>query len=434
MASKQYEFRVPILGFVLVDEGEKAVIDTPPFQRLRSIRQLGMTFLVYPGACHTRFEHSLGTMELATRIFDLLRLKYKDELQSALGWKNDSDFQHARRLLRLAALLHDVGHAPFSHSSEALLPRGKPHEHYTREIIENSLIAKVLRKSGLEDEEIANVADIATEKALTPDQIFLSQLITGEVGADRIDYLLRDCHHTGVEYGRFDHQRIIHTLEFAPLPGGAEEQAQPGLAIEEGGLHAVEGMMLARYFMFLQVYYHKTRRVLERHLGIFLKDYLGGTGFNGLADVDDYLQWDDNRVLHLLRQKKFRRHRSRILGRQHYQLVERIGPHPNKGEVVKFMWLKRELEARFEDQIIFDMVEPTRVCGTGVQVHLLTGEHAGKVLPLISLSSNEEPASRLSDILCRHVRYLSVYASRGSYQEIKNFCDKFWGDRKKEGV
>jgi len=139
---KRYEIRDPVYGFVSFNEWEKEIIGHPAFQRLRRIKQLALTEMVYPGAVHTRFEHSLGVMHLATKMYDSIVDSSHSLLEDRLSY-NKAGLEKDRQLIRLAALLHDVGHAPFSHASEEIMPvnanKNKPfkHEDYTTSIIKN---------------------------------------------------------------------------------------------------------------------------------------------------------------------------------------------------------------------------------------------------------------------------------------------------------
>ena len=264
MAKVHHEVRDGLYGFIEFDNLEKELIDSAPFQRLRCIHQLAMCYQVYPGATHKRFEHSLGVMEAATRIFDSVftrRLpdhvfqRIEDELKpDRMGyWK---------RVLRLAALLHDVGHLPFSHAAEeALLPEGWSHEHLTASLIRESEIHEILRAARpiVDPEDVVDLcwdvrkrARAEPKFALSPWKTLLNDIITGNTfGADRIDYLLRDSWHTGVAYGRFDHQRLIAGLRATVDPGNDEIT----LGLDIGAIHAAEALLLGRYFMYTQVYF-----------------------------------------------------------------------------------------------------------------------------------------------------------------------------------
>lgn len=288
-----HEVRDPIHGFILYDDLERDLINSRPFQRLRRIKQLALTCLVYPGAFHTRFEHSLGVMEVASQLFDTLMRKGHFALLQALGITNEAERERLRRVLRVASLLHDLGHPPFSHAPEDLLPGG--HEAFTAKLIRETEI-----KSIIEDEHYD--AGISAEHDVIPVAVgprfctvllsashqFLTELITGVFGADRMDYLLRDSLHTGVKYGQFDLHRLVHTLTFTRSP----ETDDPVVALEAGGIHAAEGLILARYFMFQQVYYHHMRRIYDHHLRQALCAILAGQAWT--ADVSEYMRWNDS--------------------------------------------------------------------------------------------------------------------------------------------
>lgn len=212
-----FEFRDSVHGFVKLTEAEVEIINTPTFQRLRDIRQLGMGHMVYPGANHTRFEHSLGCVHVAT---EMLRLLRERETQAGHPTFNDAfradegDYQRVRKLLRIGALLHDLGHPPFSHSAEGLLPSGLKHEEITARLIREPEVAAKIDEhysaGGITVEDAIAVATTPKHaEGIKPrtsrTNIFLNQILTGELGADRIDYLLRDAHHSGQRSGQFDY-------------------------------------------------------------------------------------------------------------------------------------------------------------------------------------------------------------------------------------
>jgi HD superfamily phosphohydrolase len=313
-----HEVRDPVHVFVHYDDDEQAVIDSVPFQRLRYIHQLALSYLVYPGATHTRFEHSLGVMDLAGRIYDVVTRPDKviDEIRGIVPTAGSDPREHSywRSALRMAALCHDMGHLPFSHAAEEdLLPDGWDHERITWEIIHSDVLAPVWN-SIVPKPEPDHVGKLAlgprkVEKlrlSLTFDtwEAILAEIIAGDVfGADRIDYLLRDSLHAGVAYGRFDHNRLIDTLRVMPRPPqerGNEEAAEiregePALGCERGGLESAEALQLARYFMFAQVYFHSTRLIYDIHLKDFLAAWLPEGKF--ATDVDKHLTLTDIDVL-----------------------------------------------------------------------------------------------------------------------------------------
>jgi HD superfamily phosphohydrolase len=283
-----HEIRDPIHVFIHLDNEDRQFLDSEPVQRLRHISQLAMTPLVYPGACHTRFEHSLGVMHVADRIFSLViqpGSRYsgdsvvRDLLDANL--QNESDRAYWRKTVRLAALCHDIGHLPFSHATEDLLPEGMTHESIAVDLIFNSglkdLWSTALRLSGVDPMHVAKIAlgeksaakVFGATKTFTAWERVLSEIITGDIfGADRIDYLLLDSHHTGVAYGRFDHNRLIETLRLLPEESDSDVVV---LGVQGGGIHSAEALLLARYFMFSQVYFHPIRQIYDTHLTDFLK-------------------------------------------------------------------------------------------------------------------------------------------------------------------
>ena len=269
MPGKIHEFRDPVHVFIRLESAERDVVDSLPFQRLRDIHQLALTYLIYPGATHKRFEHSLGVMEVATRIYDTVTApqNIRDESVRKLIPNDGFDHGYWRRVLRMAALLHDVGHLPFSHAAEKLLPEGSSHETISQTLIEGDLADLLHKALHVRPSDVARLAlgnKYRGGPEFDPWERILSEIIVGNAfGADRIDYLLRDSLHAGVSYGRFDHHRLIDTLRI--LPGES-----PSLGIEEGGLHAAEALVWARYFMYAQVYFHSVRRIYDIHLKEFL--------------------------------------------------------------------------------------------------------------------------------------------------------------------
>ena len=234
MPGDVHEIRDPIHVFVRLDTDERRVLDSAPFQRLRHIHQLALTYLVYPGATHKRFEHSLGVMELAARVFDVVTHpdNLTDDIKSLLQLLTAPDkLSYWRRVLRMAALCHDVGHLPFSHASEELLPNGWDHETITRRIICSDEMRTVwdsitppLRHKDIE--KLAVGPKKASDLTFSDWETILSEIIIGDAfGVDRMDYLLRDSYHAGVAYGRFDHYRLVDTLRILP---SSQSQEQDG--------------------------------------------------------------------------------------------------------------------------------------------------------------------------------------------------------------
>jgi HD superfamily phosphohydrolase len=221
------EIRDPVHGYVKLDSLASELSETPQMQRLRWIKQLGLASLVYPGANHTRFEHSLGTYHLACVLADHLGLKEEEMLK-----------------VGAAAFLHDVGHGPLSHATEAALA------HYLRRNHESAI--DILRRG-----ELREVLD---RHGLTPAEIQslisgngLGQIVSGEIDVDRMDYLLRDAHYTGVAYGVIDHPRLLQKMLLY----------QGQLVVEAGGIQAATSLLISRLLMHPAVYYHHVCRISE---------------------------------------------------------------------------------------------------------------------------------------------------------------------------
>ncbi len=230
------EISDPVHGYVYLSEVERDIIDTYVFQRLRRIRQLSGAHLTYPSAQHSRFEHSLGTMHVAGLAGNVLLNK---------GYLDEDKIQ----ILRLAALLHDIGHGPFSHLFEEVMAEhgNVTHEDIGRKIIQQTEIKDILGKHGFDAKSITMLS-FGESKVL-----FLNEIIAGGLSADIMDYLRRDSYFTGAEYGKIDAERIISSFE---VHGNK-------LALDKAALYSFESMMIARYEMFKAVYFHKTVRAAE---------------------------------------------------------------------------------------------------------------------------------------------------------------------------
>lgn len=257
MAKQWHEIRDPVHVFVRITPAERDLVNSRPFQRLRHIHQLALTYLVYPGATHKRFEHSLGVMELASRVYDVVTStdNLRQDVRDLPGAQVTHGFDHEywKRALRVAALCHDLGHLPFSHASEKqLLPAGWTHEAISAKIIRDSEITPILKDMKLDPEDVVKLALGPKDAAKLPEnpipeftswETLLSEIIVGDAfGVDRMDYLLRDSLHAGVAYGRFDHYRLIDTLRILPAPPSGDDKVseRPQLGVEEGGVQSSE--------------------------------------------------------------------------------------------------------------------------------------------------------------------------------------------------
>lgn len=261
--------RDPLYGFIEFSDLEEKIIQTNAFQRLRHIKQLGTTSWIFPSANHTRFEHSLGVFHLSKRILDTINKK-NQTVDKKIFTSED------QKIFRLASLLHDIGHAPFSHVGEKVLfPNGDDHESVGKKIIEYEGIDKLIADE-LGDHSVDRIHFIteAVKTPASPMNRFFRDMLTGSVGIDRMDYLRRDSYFLGVEYGRFDIERILETLVYPEEKRDDDQEGGTYLYWEEGGTQALEHFVLARYFMYTQIYYHKTTRILNYHLIQAMKDFL----------------------------------------------------------------------------------------------------------------------------------------------------------------
>ncbi|QLC50959.1 HD domain-containing protein [Methanolobus zinderi] len=255
--------RDPIHGYIELDELTLSLIDSPPLQRLRRISQLGLSNLVYPGANHTRFEHSLGVMHLANILTSGIDTVSRDEKQE----------------LKVAALLHDIGHAPFSHVTEGLV------KHYTRqghedikEIMKRTEIADILDSHGINLSKVENHIQGKTD---------FGKILNSEIDVDKMDYLVRDSHYTGVAFGLVDHMRLINEMQFY----------ENNLVVTEGGVKAAESLLVSRFLMHPSVYYHHVSRIAETMFTRAVDDLIQ----QGVLEPSELRRMDDSRTFEMIR-------------------------------------------------------------------------------------------------------------------------------------
>ncbi len=269
--------RDPVHGYISITEVEKRIIDTWPVQRLRGIKQLSIASIVYPGGEHTRFSHALGAMHVAGQI--------ADSLKKGVGVSDEE-----KQLVRLASLLHDIGHGPFSHSFEELLVKklGVNHEQMGERVVRESELADALNDCGFRP---AEVIELAFGKESSGKR-YLHQITSSQVDADKMDFLVRDSYYTGVEYGRIDISRLIQAMDVC----GND------IAIDLKALYALEAFIIARYEMFLAVYYHHAVRSAEilLHKAMDYADEL--IGLTDLDGIEKFLKLDDAYVMTKMRE------------------------------------------------------------------------------------------------------------------------------------
>lgn len=286
------KFFDPVHGFIDCDPIEAELIGMPYFERLRSIHQLGLAFWVYPGGRSSRYEHTLGVMEVASRIYDRI-ISSPYSIDPGL---NTEEIVAWRRLLRLAALSHDLGHLPFSHHAERALLGSRGHESITVQIIEE--LSGFFDAAELPGSVIkialgpAKCRELGLDCDFTPWEELLASIITSDFcGADRIDYLLRDAQTTGLVHGRFDDAQLIDKLCIVD-DGGLK------LGIYSSGLESIESLLVARYFMHKRLYYHPQVRTLAMHASHVMSRY-----FPHAASREHFLEISDMEVLSFIRGK-----------------------------------------------------------------------------------------------------------------------------------
>lgn len=456
-------FRDPVHGLIPVNRCERALIDTEEFQRLRRIHQLSMTYLIYHGAEHTRFGHSIGVMHIAGRVMDHLR---KFEPLKSL---EEDEFSEKRALVRMAALLHDIGHGCFSHVGENeanIYPELKDpvsgelasgHEVYTRCIIKERLsdvIERYWPKTG-ERNMVYDILMILSQGSSDPIFRFFDDIISGQLDCDKMDYLLRDSHYCGVEYGVFDLDKLIHSLRIKEFEGNNI------LAIRQSGIQAVEGFVLARYWMFIQVYYHKDRRLFDYYLSSFLREYLRCDIMkNGKypEDLSKYMELDDCKIERAIRDYAKKDDKSdichfadKLYRRAHHRVV--FDPpyvHYNGKD-------EEQSEAYNRISYVNKNVKVTYGDNRNVYVDLAKGSTAKhifsikayneesdpdyraegsytKEMPAIPVISNHDGDIRpiqdysftLRSISDRNISILRVYAEEGMAAEIQKECNEWY--------
>ena len=298
------EVRDPVHGTLVFSSGETAVIDSPEFQRLRAIKQLGFADVSFPGATHTRFLHSLGVCHLAGQVFDRVFRNF--------SFSSEAHKQRFRQVFRLGALLHDVGHGPLSHTTEEVMPpladlkidiyKNRPvtkqtkatHEDYTIKYLTDSELSLILKKN-FSDISPVHIACLIDRSIPSPDDFFkengvdmrpiLSQLVSGELDCDRMDYLERDSYFTGTNYGKFDRDWMVNNMS----PYRHEDQIFLGLS--RRALYTFDDFLISRHHIHLMVYFHHKCLIYEEMLNRYLTS--PNCTFKLPASLDQYTQYND---------------------------------------------------------------------------------------------------------------------------------------------
>lgn len=312
--SEERRVRDPIHGFIRLSSDEAEIVETAVFQRLRGIRQLAMANMVYPGALHTRFDHTLGVFHVTGLLCDVFKFPDED-----------------KRLVRLSALLHDLGHGPFSHVSEGALELFADREKLKDRLKgdNNAKIHELVTQDLLRTDAALNhlvggntISKIISLLSYGYGEPILKSVVSGPLDADKQDYLLRDTYFCGVKYGIFDLQQLHRELQFTDDPTQGKQ-----LTISADGVHALEQFVLAKYYLTAQVYSHRVRLITDQMIVRAIKLGIEEDGIDDLNRlyrydgseefVKNYIEWDDVRFLLRFGDKLLK-------GGYCYELVDRL--------------------------------------------------------------------------------------------------------------
>ena len=387
--------RDPLWNNIRLDDASRRLVDTPVFQRLRYVRQLGLAYLVYPGATHTRFEHALGAHHLAGRTLALLA--ERGELRDV------ADDECA--VVRAAALLHDIGHYPFSHALEEI--GAEHHEEVARPLITGGPVAAILRETigaGADDRVHALVCGTSRSP--------LQGLISGSLDLDKLEYLKRDALMCGVPYGEIDVDRLLHSLVLLD----DDERGLPAVGVREKGLAALESLLFAKYQMYRNVYWHHAVRAATAMYKRLVDDALR----DGRLDPRGLAAHTDEGLLHALERPALP---PLLAALRERRLYKRVLEHPAAelhGETAEWIASDRALAVATEDrlaaelglapgELLLDYPAKTQMLG----LDLLVQSRDGRTRRLTSAGwAAGMNLPRLSEELYRSARWLRVFAVR----------------------
>ena len=398
--------RDPLWNNIRVDDLTIELVDTEVFQRLRYVRQLGWTYLVYPGATHSRFEHALGTYHLSRRTLALLC-----EAEDAISISEDE-----QTIVRSAALLHDVGHYPFSHALEEI--GALHHEDVARPLITGGAVASLL-SSRIGDDAPAKVFDLIRGRSASP----LQGLISGSLDLDKIEYLKRDAFMCGVPYGEIDVDRLTNSLVIVDDP----DSGARSLGVQEKALSALESLLFAKYQMYRNVYWHHAVRSATAMYKRLVEDAVRG----GAVDVESLARHTDEGLMHRIESEK---PTPLLAALKERRLYKRAAEWPAAElDVDKVEWIatERRRVAETENELakelklgpgelLLDYPVKTQMLGLDIpvlrrngKVERLTGEGWTGTINLPSLSED----------LYRSARWLRVFTARRTKLEPRRILD-----------
>ena len=411
MKKKYLDIIDPIHDFIRVYDHELSLIDNPIFQRLRRIRQLSGAHLTYPAAQHTRFEHSLGVMHIASQAGHALN--EKEIIQS-------DDIE----VLRLSGLLHDIGHGPFSHLFEEIIQEKKiSHEDFGKEIILKSELGDNLSKNGFDKKLVTKIA-FGNSKFQ-----YMNEIVSGALSADMMDYLLRDGYFTGAEHAKIDHKRITQSLDVH----------KKKLSLERSALYSFESMMHSRYQMFKAVYFHKTVRAAEVMLLEALRlsdDEFGFTTFN----LNEFVNLTDENVLSSLissNSTKLKRARQLAIDYQNRKLLKCVFERILTGKTNLKKTRTNELRTLISQKSKVDENEIFVDSSVTPSIPLAPSKNESKSIILISNENGKSSAKEMSiseipvvSAISGFMNILRIYTYQKNRKKVEIAAKSIIGDLK----
>ena len=410
------EIKDPIYGYIYITEAEKEIIDSFPVQRLRRLRQLAGAEFVYPSANHTRFEHSVGVMHLAGLLSEnpnISRHLLKDEWQ----------------MIRIAALLHDVGHGPFSHIFEHLLVKflDKTHEDINVWIVQKSELRDILSKLGYDPNLMAKLSVGWLHK---PGRAFMDQIIRSAVDVDKLDFVVRDTYHTGAQYGYVDIFRIIHMMDIM----------DENLAVDLGALSALESFMLARVESFKSIYFHRVSRAAQIMLATAMEKAKDELGLVDFKSPEEYLALDDCTVWTMLKRCKESEGIMRDLERRRLLKCAYEQSFHVRDKTVSRIFSNEEIRRQIRDQIaLMARVDPELVVIDVPTVPSVPYRHAVSLEPMEvpvfhrtrdgrKIPKRLSEVSGIFDVLKGFINILRVYTTEKHREKVEEAAAKLLGE------
>jgi HD superfamily phosphohydrolase len=407
--------KCPLYNYIHINRLEKDLIDTYPFQRLRRLRQLVGAEFAYPGACHSRLEHSLGVMHLA------------GELAGNMA-KNGQFTNDEVQEIKVAALLHDVGHGPFSHVFEPILMQNlnKTHEDMSTWIIRKTEIADIMKREGMDP---TRVGELAVGRLKNTQKRFANQIISSAVDVDKMDFVGRDTYHTGAEYGHVDIFRLIYTMDVL----------DNNIAVDLTALTTLETFILARIESFRAIYFHRVSRavqiMLERAMNL-AKDELELTEFE---KVEDYLELDDYTMWTYLKESKRSRNIIEMLERRELLKQAYEKTFLAKDETLTSVLTNEKIRVELENEI----AAASNLSPEGVTIdvpslpsvatsHAMSPEQMEIPMFYKDTDGRKTPcrlsdASKIIDLLRGYMNIVRVYTTRENREAVKKASEKLLG-------